>query len=296
MFKRIEKNHLSDFGILDTKKLNENLYDNLILKEYRNNNMLDELKIEIKNKKFTYKDKIKIEYNINSRGFRSKEFINEVDVLTSGCSQTFGVGMLEEYCWPNLLVKNNNLTLSNISYPGTSAQTMVEDIFKYINEFGNPKHIRMLVPDFLRFKFLKPMEANFYVNSARGGYGEFINTISFIDQSLGKYEKIPVPIEKVMPFSVPFRTSLMHMKMLEQYCHMSGIDLKWTTWNNDLKEHFNKHNYQFKYYINNNLIKDYSKCHEDLRLENEKLFYLAADVHQHMGSHAHAHYAEILSI
>lgn len=295
MNKRNKDFYLSDFGIGDQIS-NNYFYTDIFKKEYRDINMIDELKLEVRNKKFTYKDRIKIEYNVNSRGFRSKEFIENVDVLTAGCSQSFGVGLPEEYCWPNLLVKNTNLTLSNISYPGISTQTIVEDIFKYIYEFGNPKYIRILVPDFLRFKFLKPLDANYYIQFARGNFGEFVNTVSLLDQSLNKYEKIPVSIEKIIPFSVPFRSSLMHIKMLEQYCKVSNIDLKWSTWDNDLKEHFFNNDYKFIYYTTNNSKLDYSLCHQDLKNENENLFYLAADKDEHMGTHAHAHYAEILSI
>lgn len=294
--KRSKKLNLFDFGIPDRIVAPDLFYDNFINDEYRHYNMIDELKLEIRNKTFTYKDEIPIEYNINSRGFRSIEFVKSPDVITSGCSQSFGIGIPSKYIWPNLLDKSNSLKVVNISYPGISTQTMVEDIFRYINEYGNPKYIRMLVPDFIRFKFLKALNTNYYVELAQGHFGDFINTVAYTDKSLGKYEKLPIPIEKIMPYSVPFRSSLMNIKMLETYCEAAKIDFKWATWDSELKYHFLKHDYGFKNYVSNTDILDYSLCHSELKQEFEQLFYLAADKDNHMGTHAHAHYAELLDI
>jgi hypothetical protein len=294
--KRKKDLYLFDFGIPDRVVEPEPFYDNFINDEYRHDNMVDELKLEVRNKKFTYRDSIPIDYDVNSKGFRSIEFINNPDVITSGCSQSFGVGLPYKYIWPNLLDESGSLKVVNISYPGTSTQTIVEDIFRYINEYGNPKYIRILVPDFIRFKFLKALDTNYYIEFSQGHFGDFLNTSVDLDQSLSKYEKLPIPIEKIMPYSVPFRSSLMNIKILESYCDVAKIDFKWATWDSRLKYHFSKHDYGFKNYVSNNDILDYSLCHLELKKEFEELFYLAADRDEHMGTHAHAHYAKILSL
>jgi hypothetical protein len=294
--KRKKDLYLLDFGIPDRVVEPDLFYDKFINDEHRHENMVDELKLEVRSKKFTYKDSMPIEYNVNSKGFRSIEFVENPDVITSGCSQSFGVGLPSKYIWSNLLDESGSLKVVNISYPGTSTQTIVEDIFRYINEYGNPKYIRILVPDFIRFKFLKALDTNYYVEFAKGNFGDFLNTVASMDQSLSKYEKLPIPIEKIMPYSVPFRTSLMHIKILESYCEVAKIDLKWATWDSKLKYHFSKHDYGFKNYVANSDILDYSSCHSELKEEFEELFYLAADIDEHMGTHAHSHYAKILSL
>jgi hypothetical protein len=294
--KRKKELHLLNFGIPDQSIKVDPFYDNFIKNEHRRESMVDELKLEVRSKKFTYKDSIPIEYDVNSKGFRSIEFVNNPDVITSGCSQSFGLGLPYQYIWPNLLDKSGSLKVVNISYPGTSTQTIVEDIFKYINEYGNPKYIRILVPNFIRFQFLKKIDANYYIEAAQGHFGDFLNTVANVDQSLGKYEKLPLAIEKIMPYSVPFRTSLMHIKMLESYCEAAKINFKWATWDNSLKYHFSQHDYEFKNYVSNSDILDYSSCHTELKEEFEELFYVAADKNEHMGTHAHSHYAEILSL
>jgi hypothetical protein len=294
--KRNKDLHLFDFGIPDRIIATDPFYDNFINDEHRRDNMVNELKLEVRHKKFTYKDIIPIQYDINSRGFRSIEFVKYPDVITSGCSQSFGIGMPYKYIWPNLLDESNSLKVVNISYPGTSTQTIVEDIFRYINEYGNPKYIRILVPDFIRFQFLKALNSNYYIEFAQGQFGDFLNTATHMDHFLNKYEKLPISIEKIMPYSVPFRASLMNIKILESYCEAAKIDFKWATWDSKLKYHFSKHDYGFKNYVSNSDLVDYSSCHFELKEEFEKLFYLAADKDQHMGTHAHAHYAKILSL
>lgn len=294
--KRKKELHLLDFGIPDRVVEPDPFYDNFIKNEHRHENMVDELRLEVRSKKFTYRDSIPITYDVNSRGFRSIEFVDNPDVITSGCSQSFGLGLPSKYIWSNLLDESGSLKVVNISYPGTSTQTIVEDIFRYINEYGNPKYIRILVPNFIRFKFLKKIDANYYIEASQGHFGDFLNTVASLDQSLNKYEKLPLPIEKIMPYSVPFRTSLMHIKMLESYCEAAKIDFKWATWDSRLKYHFSQHNYEFKNYVSNSDILDYSSCHLELKEESKELFYLAADRDEHMGTHAHSHYAEILSL
>ena len=38
-------------------------------------------------------------YDLNTHGYRSIEFSNDVEILTVGCSFTFGTGLPFEYTW-----------------------------------------------------------------------------------------------------------------------------------------------------------------------------------------------------
>ena len=41
----------------------------------------------------------------NSRGYRSPEFYDGAELITLGCSQTFGMGNCYAYIWPAVLAK-----------------------------------------------------------------------------------------------------------------------------------------------------------------------------------------------
>jgi hypothetical protein len=301
MIKRLiwDKNKypLDFFGIPTSSFEDSSLYDDLIFNQHRKNNMIDELNLGVRYKKFTYKGKIKVDYDVNQYGYRGPE-LAKVDLLTSGCSQSFGVGVPEDLTWPHMLAIKNSLSYNNLSYPGNSTMAMVEDVFKYFNLFGHPKHLRLLVPDFLRFKFIKAANENVFIQNSRGNIGEFLNTVSDADRSMLKYEKLPIAIEKIMPTSVPFRSNLFAIKMLEQYVAQTDIDFKWATWHNELNVHFNKHDYKFKNYVQSKVIEDYDykNCHQDIKQMDPRFFDVGTDPQEHMGSHAHAHYAELFAI
>lgn len=292
-----DKYPLDFFGILTSEAEENDLYEDLISSQYRESNMIKELLLGAPYKKFTYKGKINVDYSVNSQGYRGPD-LKHSDLLTSGCSQSFGVGVPEELTWTHMLAKDNNISYNNLSYPGNSTIAMVEDVFKHFESYGHPKYLRLLLPDFLRFKFIKAANENTFIQNSQGKIGEFINTVSDADRSMLKYEKLPIAIEKIMPTSVPFRSNLIAIKMLEQYISQTDIDFKWSSWHNELNVHLNKHNYGFKNYVysKHDPANDYNKCHKDVEGLDPRFFKVGTDPQEHMGSHAHAHYSELLSI
>lgn len=288
---------LDFFGILTENSEESFLYDDIIKDQHRKDSMIEELSLGVRNKEFRYKGKIKIDYSVNSYGYRGPELSN-VDLLVSGCSQTFGIGVPENLTWPSMIAGKNSITYNSIAYPGNSTVAMVEDAFKYFDAFGHPKHLRFLVPDFLRFKFIKASNENVFIQNSRGNIGEFLNTVSDPDRSLLKFEKMPVAIEKIMPTAMSFRLNLMAIKQLEAYCIAAGIDFKWATWHNELNSHFARHDYGFKSYVRAfaDSTNDYLSCHKDIEEVDPRFFIVGVDPQEHMGSHAHAHYADLLDI
>ena len=162
-----DKYPLDFFGILTSDLAENDLYEDLIKLQYRKNNMIDELILGVSYKKFTYKGKIELDYSVNSHGYRGPS-LGKSDLLTSGCSQSFGVGVPENLTWTHMLAKNNGITYNNLSYPGNSTIAMVEDVFKYFEEYGHPKYLRLLLPDFLRFKFIKAANENTFIQNSQG--------------------------------------------------------------------------------------------------------------------------------
>jgi hypothetical protein len=288
---------LDFFGVVTGDNGESFLYDNLINDQHRKQSMVEELSLGVRQKKFTYKSKFNVDYAVNSLGYRGPE-TDKADLLVSGCSQTFGIGVPEHLSWPSMLASKNNMSYANLAYPGNSTIAMVEDAFKYFDLFGHPKYIRFLVPDFLRFKFIKASNENVFIQNSRGNVGDFINTVSDPDRSMLKFEKMPVAVEKIMPTAMSFRSNLIAIKHMEAYCNAAGIDFKWATWHNELNSHFKRYDYGFDNYVcsvADNAI-DYLNCHQEIKSLDPRFFNVGDDPQEHMGSHAHAHYLDLLKI
>jgi hypothetical protein len=66
-----------------------------------------------------------ITYNINSCGFRGKEFDTTVkNIVTLGCSFTVGIGLRENETWPYILGEKLGLSVHNIAWGGWSCDTL----------------------------------------------------------------------------------------------------------------------------------------------------------------------------
>lgn len=274
-----------------------------------------------------YPDKSKIKelrnqkYKINKLGYRGDDF-NEhpSDILAAGCSQTWGLGCPDEYIWPSILSKDVNKSINNIGYFGKSVPAIVQMIFTYFKEIGNPKYVFVCFPDLYRFQF--PIVDNFWESNKN------IRTNSLIAEShLGeskyiknkpKYSKAPYLIEDMITYDYCIWQSIIHIQMLEQYCASSGIVLSYGFWDSEATLLFNKisnntfyKNYislegdkwtpkyelkESQYYTKNNIT---IECHNDLiNKDNEYFWHLGLDRYKknfipHIGTHRHIHIAEI---
>ena len=81
-----------------------------------------------------YLDK-KNTYSINSKGFRSKEFEPNTDIIFSGCSFTFGVGIPEDAIWGVQVANNLKMSYSNLSIPGDSVMGIINNIYQYFKTY-----------------------------------------------------------------------------------------------------------------------------------------------------------------
>lgn len=98
-------------------------------------------------------------YIFNSGGFRSDEFVscssNTNSVLFAGCSITFGFGVELEKTYAYrvykyLLDKGKASGFFNLGVPGYSSIQSILSIFDYINLYGNPDTIVLLIPQLER--------------------------------------------------------------------------------------------------------------------------------------------------
>jgi len=266
-------------------------------------------------------------YSLNSKFYRSPEFQKNVDILYSGCSVTYGMGLPEDFIWGTVVANKLNNTYANISMAGISVEEIVSNIYSYFKEYGHPKILMCLFPNFERMRV--PVNNNIFISK------NFIHNKEKILQELHlsryailedrpKYSKAPYFAEDVLPLELAYWTSLKSIMFLEQYCEAAGIKFVWSTWMYSAHDAVKKLNTMNSSYYNgfvdienNNWESDSSKeidnfhlhkyelnekcacifeCHKEM--SELKHFNLALDRehghHQaHFGSHRHRHYADL---
>lgn len=110
-----------------------------------NENLKDPLFVAIAEEKGWTKN-TPITYDLNSQGFRGKEFDSSVkNIVTLGDSFTIGVGLRENETWPYILGEKLALTVHNIAWGGWSCDTLFRMARYWIPEL-RPDLVVMLAP------------------------------------------------------------------------------------------------------------------------------------------------------
>lgn len=249
---------------------------------------------------------IKTRYKTNNFGFRCKDWTDVSEILTIGCSNTYGVGVPDNGSWPKILEKLSNKNVHNLSKPGVSIQELVFQAFAYFKKFGNPETVICLFPD--PFRMIIPIK-----NGLIGVGKEVSDNRAFetmhLDKYTGtkiadrkKYLKAPYDYEDFMPMEVPLFFSMMSIHMLEQYCSSNKIKLIWSSWNVQTLDVFNKlEEIPFTNFINSKeFITDSGIeriCHMGYDEIEDRYFDSGQDIengreYAHCGVHKHLHIAE----
>lgn len=248
------------------------------------------------------------EYKLNSHGFRSIEFNSNYDVLTAGCSITYGVGIPADGMWSNILSNISGLKVANISYPGKSTDTIIKNIVKLL-KMNKPKIIICFFPNFER--------CNVVENSSIHPYN--VGNESF-------HYKKGDSIKTILPMEWARENAYNHISILENICSILNIKLIWSTWSLSNLE-FNNELEKFNDYVADITINDFPKykqwntwtedenkrrslfihsdmnCHANHPLSSSKYFYYGGDSAKrisdlgegfcpHPGIHRNIHWAE----
>lgn len=91
----------------------------------------------------------KIEYHINSWGFRSEREFDTVtgpSLITMGCSFTFGTALPVESIWPTLVSERLGLELINLGTPGHGLDLNTQWLISQGHVVKDPKAIIILMP------------------------------------------------------------------------------------------------------------------------------------------------------
>jgi hypothetical protein len=267
-----------------------------------------------------------IQYNLNKKNYRSPAFHKNTDILFAGCSLTWGAGVPEENIWSNIVAKDLNITHASLALSGDSVYGQIKRIFAYFKEFGHPKYIYALFPEF--YRMLIPVNEKIFTtkgaikelkNKPHDDYNEYILKNAFIPGTVDKDFKMairPFIAEEVVNPEIAHFLSAQSIMMLESYCEVAGIKFAWSTW--DQKQflvlktlgpeyyktlidinmqdwHIDYDTIEDKYMLNGKRI----LCHEDLKKSGPDFFDLGNDRdygidHAHWGSHRHQHVGDIV--
>lgn len=189
---------------------------------------------------------------MNKNGFRSPEPVQSPDFLFAGCSVTYGWGIGLDDLWHEKLIKRLGGSYSSVAMHGDSIPAQVLKIFAYIKEYGDPKNIVALFPDFDRFltynnnkmlataQFNRAYDQDTFDWAKKGGNDirtkEYLNFMSknsaTVDpnQSQSDYFKRPLVADEVITQEVSHMYSAQFINMLSQYCDAAGIKFVWSTW------------------------------------------------------------------
>ncbi len=214
---------------------------------------------------------------INKHFYRCDNFKNNnegVHVLFTGCSYTFGIGMLYDEVWAKIVYdkisKNNNVSgYYNLGIPGTSIYNQVSQLFKYFNTYGNPDVLFYAIPDLGRFYGYDTKNNNLLNGFYKGDSRAILRALAF-----------------------------QYYLMLDSYCKTNNIKLYAFTWvysENNTYEDFDKSNISsfdtfYKYNPKDcaQFIIDYKKNNKD-----KKFLEMARD-DDHLGIAYHEYWANFI--
>jgi hypothetical protein len=178
----------------------------------------------------------KILVPFNNEGYRSADFTKDIDLLSAGCSFTFGIGLEEHLIWNNMLAEKYGFSHNSIGISGGSCMDIVFNLFKYFEKYGHPKKLLVLFPDFGRVftyidKRILDYSAMFHDTRTLASKS-FSNdrVLPDIEDRSAKYISLPTEISNIYSLEFVYTLNSMYIKMLEIYCNSNNIDFIWFKW------------------------------------------------------------------
>ena len=173
---------------------------------------------------------LEVEYALNNYSLRCDDFsvIDKKDhILFAGCEYTLAMGSELEESWAFNIYRyffGRNDTFRNISYPGADPEKIVSNIMKYVDSYGAPKKMFVLMPEMIR------------------SYGYWQEGKVFKPKMYRQFKRSPGVEHNEMaePNNVPFhKLALSYIRWcraLESYCRAIGSELYWSTWDRETSE------------------------------------------------------------
>lgn len=175
------------------------------------------------------------EYRLNSQGFRSEEFDlvkdEEITILYSGCSWTFGNGVLQNDSWPNILSRlveeeaGKKVKFYNLSTLGGSAYLAVKNVIGFINTYGKPDYIFINFPSHVR-SFVNVEGSDHFINISTTKNP--MPNVKMKKEFKKTYRRFISGFNNKDSLSLIFTL----ISSLDMVCRFSGIKFLWTTYDN----------------------------------------------------------------
>jgi hypothetical protein len=173
-----------------------------------------------------------VRYYFNSLGYRSDEFTDLHDgehILFAGCSETEGYGGNLDTNWAYImyteLAKKKKLSgFFNLSSAAWGHETITNNIMRYIESYGKPDKIYMLLPNIARKYEWEGTHKN------REHYAHKLKTPYYVENHISEWfgePRLQQTLEEQRSDIVRFTILL---RMFEEYCISNGIDLIWSSW------------------------------------------------------------------
>jgi hypothetical protein len=241
--------------------------------------------------------------------FRTPEIENK-DLIALGCSQTYGVGVCEESTWPALLAKKLNLSYANIAVPGTSVARSVTSFFSYIEKYGKPKAVAILLPDMYRMYIPVGNPHTSAQNLPKEQKIKMVNVAISPNEGLApSVSKKPHKVEEIFYPEISYSQGFLMLNTLLIFCKYANIAVVVDTWERELSHILNSLDYLSEEVFANAYVSHPEEdclAHEKFKstLKHDE-FYSATDrtknrsiteeYKSHMGAHSHIHFAEAMA-
>lgn len=196
-----------------------------------------------------------LEYSFNIFNFRSKDFHENTNIITLGCSHTLGVGVPVGLTWPSFVEELTGINdVINLGKPGTSIALQVRLLITYISKYGAPKMVLCNFPEVTRYQHITES-------------GKIVDGNTHKGMTDNSYTKEQASTQ-----------SILALGELETVCKASGIILRWQMWTDTKKYMEYKFLENFNSYVKNKYTTDY------LEINNP---YIDSETNEICGKRAH---------
>jgi hypothetical protein len=239
--------------------------------------------------------------DVNSMGYRSDE-LKQADLITIGCSQTFGIGVCLENTWGAVLSRELNMSHANLSFMGWSLITGITAAYAHAREHGAPKVIAILSPDFYRISWNSNSKIH---TSSQDNSRDNKEKVEISDQhltgiqgrDLPNYSKAPHLIQDIIPPEVSYYQNFWALNSFVEYCRLANIKLVVQTWEHRLESVLSAFDLLKEVYVprDHDSTKSCTVDHPYGNMDHPHEISNGTDIYgrnsPHMGAHEHWHVA-----
>jgi hypothetical protein len=192
------------------------------------------------------------EYYLNSINLRDKrEWVNgkPAEILALGCSQTYGLGVPQNYNWPSIVESKTGKTVANLGICGASAELNLNTFLLYLDRVGKPKYVLACFADYLRYSHIVDGKFYYVVDSKDPDNETVRKRISYLrtsDYTTGeinvkdKIFKLPGDPRYLIPAQESLHQYISSIYIIEKICKFLDIKFYWGTYAGQTQEIFTK--------------------------------------------------------